>query len=539
MPIRKSARDWAVSRFQVLRATSQADPFIKQTQISLKNALTLPTTIPSPIIKMRFSTRAKINKSVNAKGRPGTSVASIRSKNITKKPHKKLPAGDEDTSEEGFLPTTIPSPRIKIKRKFNKKSKTWSAISNTAPETSIASTKSKILAKAHKKKSLKEVEEASEASETRKKVTLRDCDVLLGRGNGIASWVGNKAFRSLVFSYKAAYQKAYRCEKSLVSKQVIEDVHEGGGRFVERNGFGGHVEVTYEKALEKTCQCLREKPFGENVAEVDDEEIPEPSTSSSSAAKRKGTCSPSRPSKKAKKARADDATKVTKATKILPSVTASMMTFKNKNGPKKEPRGPKITLKKKPSKKELRVPRKVVKKITSSNVAAGAAEACPTFTSSGITANVKRAESEDNCRVQKLVDQAVKIKMMSHHGDLDDIFVLAPPNLTTFFSGIVSLSERSIHAVTGKGHPGADLLTLTPASKPTRGKSLTVLKQAREKHTRDTLNPESPTNVTDFDRVMLEAIFEPAFEPNQSSDFALDLLEDSSANHWPSHGYMG
>jgi hypothetical protein len=478
---------------------------------------------------------------VNAKSRPETSVASIRSK-ITKKSHKKLPARGEGTSEEASL-STIPLPRIpRIKleqRNFDKKSKTWSEISSTECETSIASTKSKIVKKPNKKL----LKGGEETIETRKKVKLRNCDVLLGRGNGIASWVGNKAFRNIVLSYKDAYKMAYRHEKSFVSRQVIEDVHEGGGRFVERNDSNGFVEVTYEKALEKTCQCLREKPISESVPEVDDEsaaeeEIPELSTSTSSAAKRKGKCSPSRPSKKAKKARTEDATKMT--TKILPSVTASMMTFKNKNGPKKEPRGPKITLKK-PSKKEPQVPRKVVKKSSSSNVAASAAKASPAFTSSGITTSVKSTDtSEDKCRVQTLVDQAVKIKMMSHHGDLDDIFVLAPPNLTTFFSGIVSLSERSIHAVTGKGHPGADLFTLTPASTPKRGKSLTVLKQAMDKKTRDTVNPESPTNVTDFDRVMLEAIFEPAFEPSQSSDFAMDLFEDSSANHdWHSHGYMG
>jgi hypothetical protein len=59
------------------------------------------------------------------------------------------------------------------------------------------------------------------------------------------------------------------------------------------------------------------------------------------------------------------------------------------------------------------------------------------------------------------------------------------------------------------------------------------LKQARER------NPESPTNVADFDRVMLEAVFEPAFEPNQSADFTLDLLEDTTPRHWSSHGFMG
>jgi hypothetical protein len=275
------------------------------------------------------------------------------------------------------------------------------------------------------------------------------------------------------------------------------------------------------------------------------EEIPELSTPSASLAKRKGAYSPTRPSKKAKKVRTEEAMKkakkVTKVTKILPSVTASMMTLKN-NGPEKEPRFPQITLKKKPTKKEPQVPRKAikaVKKSTSSNVAASATKVCSTYTSSGITTTVKRTKSEDDGRVQKLVDQAVGIKMMSHPGDVDEMFVPAPPNLSSFFSGIISLSERSIHAITGKGHPGADVFTLTPALTPTHGKRLAVLKQARDKNARDTENPESPTNVTDFDRVMLEAICEPAFEPNQSSDFAMGLFEDSSPCYWPSHGYMG
>jgi hypothetical protein len=484
---------------------------------------------------MRFSTRTK-SKLVSASSGTETTVPEAKSK-ITKKPHNKLPARAEETSEgEEYLPT-IPSPRIKIKSKFIKKSKALSVKASTGSKTSIASTKSKIVAKPHK-------ESPAGGEEAGEQLTLHKCDVLLGRGNGIASWVGNKNFRNIVFSYKEAYKVSPRQEKSLVSRQVIEDVHKEGGRFVERDSSGGYVEVTDEKALEKTCQCLREKPIGEQeknpeVIPAAEEEIPKLSTSSGSAAKRKGMNSPSRPAKKAKKAKTGE-TKATKVTKILPAVTTSMMTLKN-NGLKKEPRVPQITLKNKPTKREPQVPRKVVKvvkKSTSTNFVASVTKVCPTYTSSGITTTVKRTESEDECRVQKLVDQAVKIKMMINPGDIDEMFVLAPPTLCSFFSGIVSLSERSIHAVTGKGPPGADLF-LTPAFTPTPGKSLAVLKQVRDKHARDRENPESPTNVTDFDRVMLEAIFEPAFEPHQSSDFALDLFEDSSGFHWPSHGYMG
>jgi hypothetical protein len=504
---------------------------------------------------MMFNHRARKckNKSVKAITAVETRIASTKSK-ITKHARKKSPARGEEKA---------------------KKSKTKSVKAITGVETSITSTKFKITKNPHEKSPARGGKTSDETSE---KITLRNCDVLFGRGNGIASWKGNKNFRGVVNSYKATYTNAHRQEKSSVSRQVIEDIHEGGGRFIETNSYGDHVEVPYIKALEKTCQCLREKSGDATGDSEDDvivlpekcskmnraveEEIPELLTSSTSPVQRKGACSLSRRTKKAR---------TEKATKVLPSMTASEMNLKKpikketvtasqmtlKKPIKKEPvtaskttlkqpkekepvTASKMTLKpafkmilKKPNKKEPRVPRKAVKQSTSKDVAARAAKIGPT--SSVITTTIAKSttESEPECRVQKLIDQAVENKASMHPDDLEDMLIFAPPNLTPFFSGIVSLSEMSIHAVIGKGHPGADF-TVTPASPPTRGKTLATLKQARER------NPaESPTNVTDFDMVMLEAVFEPAFEPSQSADFTLDLLEDSAPRHWSVHGYMG
>jgi hypothetical protein len=464
--------------------------------------------------------------------------------------------------------------------------------SNT--KTSIASTKTGVIVKKSQQKKGTRDEYAG------KKTDIREVDVLLGRGNGIATWIGNKNFRRIVDSYKAAYQKAHRHEKSKVAKQVIQDVlQEEKGRFIRKSPSGDYILVAYKRALEKTCQCLREKsaalptdsdseeseislqskrPKKKRVTCVADEEIPKPKTPPKSSAKRKAELSPLRPTKNAK---------TEKAAHILPSVTVPfckrLPKVLRKIAPKKDPRVPpkvvpevvtnasvssfakakfakakaeKATqilssvtvplskrlpavLRKLAPKKEPRVPPGVVNAsatISNAKVADSDVEYYgPTVHGTAVAAAAKNIRNEPEGRVQKLVDRAIEKKssMQSHHGDLDDIFNLMPPNLTTLFSGIVSLSERSIHAVLGKAHPGADF-PAAAVSTPARGKSLAALKQFKIHKT-----PYSPTNVADFDRESLETIFEPMFEASQSTDFALDLLDDSCPPHWSSHGYMG
>jgi hypothetical protein len=163
--------------------------------------------------------------------------------------------------------------------------------------------------RSHKKSSERggETSETRETSETSEETTLRKFDVLLGRGNHIAFWIGNNSFRRITVSYEAAYRNASRLEKLIVSKQVIEEVHDRGGLFVEMNPSGDFIEVSPVKALEKTRQCLRKKSVAtpekcSKTKPAAEEEIPALRTSSTSSAKRKGACSPLHHNKRAKKA---------------------------------------------------------------------------------------------------------------------------------------------------------------------------------------------------------------------------------------------
>ncbi|VEU40897.1 unnamed protein product [Pseudo-nitzschia multistriata] len=94
-------------------------------------------------------------------------------------------------------------------------------------------------------------------------------DVLSGRGGGINSHAGNKAFRSWVEERKPAYNLAENKQaKTEVAMQVVQQVHNQrpvAGRFLTKDksmeGTGGTtwwVEIDEAKALAKTTQALRE-----------------------------------------------------------------------------------------------------------------------------------------------------------------------------------------------------------------------------------------------------------------------------------------
>jgi len=94
-------------------------------------------------------------------------------------------------------------------------------------------------------------------------------DVLSGRGGGINSHKGNKAFREWVNQRKEEYNLAQnKKEKIAVAMQVVRQVHNQvpvPGRFLQRDTtvVGGNsgqwwVEISEAKALAKTTQALRE-----------------------------------------------------------------------------------------------------------------------------------------------------------------------------------------------------------------------------------------------------------------------------------------
>ena len=86
-------------------------------------------------------------------------------------------------------------------------------------------------------------------------------DVLCGRGGVTNNHVGNKRFRSLVATYQPLYLTCRKVEKSIVAKNIVDIVHQYGGRFLKKQGRRGNffwTEADMKKAIEKTSQALRE-----------------------------------------------------------------------------------------------------------------------------------------------------------------------------------------------------------------------------------------------------------------------------------------
>lgn len=91
-------------------------------------------------------------------------------------------------------------------------------------------------------------------------------DVLCGRGGGINAHEGNVAFRQMVHEQKERYNvAANKQEKAEISQQIVDQVKENGGRFLQKDDSRGYsssgsfwVEIDNMKAIAKTSQALRE-----------------------------------------------------------------------------------------------------------------------------------------------------------------------------------------------------------------------------------------------------------------------------------------
>lgn len=90
----------------------------------------------------------------------------------------------------------------------------------------------------------------------------QDHDVLLGRGGLINTHPGNNWYRRLVHSNRALYDQAKKHTKLLVSRAIVHHVQaqDPPGRFLEKDKSTGlWKEASYDKAVHKTSQALREK----------------------------------------------------------------------------------------------------------------------------------------------------------------------------------------------------------------------------------------------------------------------------------------
>lgn len=89
-------------------------------------------------------------------------------------------------------------------------------------------------------------------------ITIKSNDVLLGRGGTTNKHPGNVRLRQMAALVQPHYLMARKREKRSFAVRIVETIYAEGGRFLQHESNGAWVDVPYERALNKTLQCLRE-----------------------------------------------------------------------------------------------------------------------------------------------------------------------------------------------------------------------------------------------------------------------------------------
>jgi len=98
-----------------------------------------------------------------------------------------------------------------------------------------------------------------ESKDALKHESIKDVDVLFGRGSGVNNHPGNIKFRIIVKKYQPEYLSCVRhSEKAIFPNAIVRAVEESGGRFLKKNSNGDWCEVDKKKSLLKASQALRE-----------------------------------------------------------------------------------------------------------------------------------------------------------------------------------------------------------------------------------------------------------------------------------------
>lgn len=90
--------------------------------------------------------------------------------------------------------------------------------------------------------------------------SFEDADVLNGRGNGTTYHKGNQRFRQSVQKNKTRFfESVGDFGRRKIQREILEEVHNNGGRFLKQNkGTGYWEELGEREALRKIGQALRD-----------------------------------------------------------------------------------------------------------------------------------------------------------------------------------------------------------------------------------------------------------------------------------------
>ena len=104
-------------------------------------------------------------------------------------------------------------------------------------------------------------ESGNDRSPAIKESEINPNDVLCGRGGLTNTHNGNRSFRAVVKEYQEKYVTAKKKEKPQVAELIVKKIRAmvPSGRFIKKDKSTGRwYDVGDEKAVEKTCQALRE-----------------------------------------------------------------------------------------------------------------------------------------------------------------------------------------------------------------------------------------------------------------------------------------
>ena len=87
----------------------------------------------------------------------------------------------------------------------------------------------------------------------------KDVDVMCGRGGKVNKHPGNVVYRKIVEYNKLYYQSVHKKHRILVSKSIVQAIHNNGGRFMGQQGSDEWVPIVFKRAVQKTSQALRER----------------------------------------------------------------------------------------------------------------------------------------------------------------------------------------------------------------------------------------------------------------------------------------
>jgi len=371
---------------------------------------------------------------------------------------------------------------------------------------------------------------------TGEKLKLHETDVLLGRGNGIATFTGNANFRKIVWMYKEEYTRAYRSEKTSIAKKVIAEIVslDPPGRFLEKAEDGSYyVEVDKKHALEKTCQALRERknkaPEGlESLIAIqkkirkdkslkkkkkfpqaksqDLDSMKEGEDTIETKDSKQKTLPPSTPTK-----RQNTPLRLRISAKKVAPIKKKRSTIKKKKKavPKRKSvraEDEKVTHKPEsicakdekvtPEPESIRAEdKKPTGKVTAKelfaeeNLPLAPVDSAP-FSMEEINSAANNLSSVEQRLevIEKAAPPQESVPTESNPTDIDDLFSVLPPHLTAFFSGIYSNDLRDVNAE----HPGA----LLPSKLESIGAS--TFGDSGGKTDKRIIGLESPSTVAEF-----------------------------------------